>query len=145
MKSINNQNFKFSAFAERNVAMALVINSVYQMYNRLFHEFKGGVQFIFSLIFGPTHVKRWFQFKKFVSFHLDPRNEERGFIGLGSPFPVLAVVAAYVYFVKVLGPKIMKNRDPFDLTRVIYVYNFIQILLNLYIGCVVRFFGKQLF
>ncbi|KAG4065901.1 hypothetical protein HA402_012579 [Bradysia odoriphaga] len=66
----------------------------------------------------------------------DPRNDEHGFIGVGSPFPVLAIIAGYVYFVKVLGPKIMANRQPFDLTKVIYVYNLFQVLLNLYIGTV---------
>lgn len=68
---------------------------------------------------------------------IDPRNDEQGFIGLGSPFPVLGVIACYVYFVKILGPKIMENRKPYDLSKVIYVYNIFQVFLNLYIGSVV--------
>ncbi|XP_037028075.1 elongation of very long chain fatty acids protein 7-like isoform X1 [Bradysia coprophila] len=71
-----------------------------------------------------------------MAVKLDPRNDEHGFIGVGSPFPVLAIIACYVYFVKVLGPKIMANRQPFDLTKVIYVYNLFQVLFNLYIGTV---------
>lgn len=64
----------------------------------------------------------------------DPRNEEHGFYLVGSPFPVAAIVIAYVYFVKVLGPKIMENRQPYDLTKVIYIYNLFQVISNIYIG-----------
>lgn len=77
-------------------------------------------------------------------FFIDPRNDEHGFIGLGSPFPVLIVIACYVYFVKILGPKLMENRKPYDLTKVIYIYNIFQVFLNLYIGSVVsinKYFG----
>lgn len=31
----------------------------------------------------------------------------------------------------------MKNREPYDLTKVIYIYNVFQVFLNLYIGTVV--------
>lgn len=99
------------------------------MYNRLFYEFKGGNSL-------PANWSISFRCSK-IDELLDPRNDEHGFIGLGSPFPVLGVVACYVYFVKVLGPKMMENRKPYDLTKVIYVYNIFQIFLNLYIGCVV--------
>ncbi|XP_031826836.1 very long chain fatty acid elongase AAEL008004 [Nomia melanderi] len=52
---------------------------------------------------------------------------------LSSPFPTLAIVLSYVYFVKVWGPKWMENRKPFDLRRVIIVYNLVQVIFSIWI------------
>ncbi|KAK8777501.1 hypothetical protein V5799_029156 [Amblyomma americanum] len=41
----------------------------------------------------------------------------------GSPLPVAVITAAYVYFVKVAGPRWMSKRKPFDLKACILVYN----------------------
>ncbi|XP_016959886.1 elongation of very long chain fatty acids protein F [Drosophila biarmipes] len=49
---------------------------------------------------------------------------------LGGHKPVLMILAAYLLFVKVVGPKIMKKRRPFDLRGPIKVYNIMQILYN---------------
>lgn len=48
----------------------------------------------------------------------------------GGPWTVLGVIAAYVYFVKVLGPEIMANRKPFSLKPVIFSYNVFMVLIN---------------
>ncbi|XP_052847657.1 elongation of very long chain fatty acids protein F-like [Drosophila gunungcola] len=50
---------------------------------------------------------------------------------LGSHRPVLMILATYLVFIKVLGPKIMQNRKPFDLRGVIKAYNIMQILYNI--------------
>ncbi|XP_076277733.1 very long chain fatty acid elongase AAEL008004 [Lasioglossum baleicum] len=49
---------------------------------------------------------------------------------MSSPFPTLAIVLCYVYFVKVLGPKLMENRKPFDLRRVMIFYNLFQVIFS---------------
>ncbi|RWS29673.1 elongation of very long chain fatty acids protein-like isoform X2 [Leptotrombidium deliense] len=41
----------------------------------------------------------------------------------GGPWKVLAITALFVYFVKVIGPWLMKNREPFDLRSVILLHN----------------------
>lgn len=45
-----------------------------------------------------------------------------------SPVPVLSIIAAYLYFVKSLGPKLMKKREPFNLRKVMLVYNAVQVV-----------------
>lgn len=46
------------------------------------------------------------------------------------PFPTLAICLFYAYFVKVLGPKLMENRKPFNLRRVMIWYNFFQVIFS---------------
>jgi hypothetical protein len=45
---------------------------------------------------------------------------------------ILSIISQY------LGPKLMANREPFELQKIIIAYNFFQILLNLklfYLAC----------
>lgn len=49
---------------------------------------------------------------------------------MSSPFPTLAICLFYAYFVKVLGPKLMENRKPFDLRRVMLWYNLFQVIFS---------------
>jgi len=58
----------------------------------------------------------------------DPRVND--WILMSGPFPTLSICLFYVYFVKVLGPKLMENRKPFDLKRVMMCYNFFQIIFS---------------
>lgn len=46
---------------------------------------------------------------------------------MGSPVPLIVIFTFYFCFLSI-GPKIMKNRQPFDLTKVIRVYNIIQVI-----------------
>ncbi|PNF22828.1 hypothetical protein B7P43_G02162 [Cryptotermes secundus] len=48
---------------------------------------------------------------------------------MGSPWPVLFIGISYLYFVKSLGPCLMKNRPAFNLDRTIRMYNLVQIIL----------------
>ncbi|XP_013782145.2 elongation of very long chain fatty acids protein AAEL008004-like [Limulus polyphemus] len=71
----------------------------------------------------------------------DPRTSSWPLIG--SPFPMISIIASYVYFVKVFGPAWMKNKKPFSIERVIILYNIIQVILSafffLYGGSVTYF------
>lgn len=50
-----------------------------------------------------------------------------------SPFPGVAMIVAYIYFVKVAGPQFMQKRKPYDLRNFMALYNFVLVLGNLYI------------
>ncbi|XP_055914039.1 elongation of very long chain fatty acids protein AAEL008004-like [Eupeodes corollae] len=63
--------------------------------------------------------------------HKDPRVE--GFFLLGSPFPMYLMIILYLAFVLKWGPKWMENRKPYDLKNVIRVYNFLQVVSNLWL------------
>ncbi|XP_066993702.2 very long chain fatty acid elongase AAEL008004 [Anabrus simplex] len=61
----------------------------------------------------------------------DPRTNNLFLIP--SPFPGLALVASYVYITKFLGPRLMMDRKPFELKKIIQLYNVVQIIANVYI------------
>nr|CAD7423251.1 unnamed protein product [Timema monikensis] len=63
--------------------------------------------------------------------HLDPRVNQWSM--MTSPFPTLAICLAYAYFAKVLGPRLMENRKPFNLRNVLIVYNFLQTIFSSWI------------
>lgn len=50
----------------------------------------------------------------------------------GGPWKVCMISAAYVYFVKILGPYLMKGRKPFDLRSLMLLHNSFLIGVN---GC----------
>nr|CAD7395005.1 unnamed protein product [Timema cristinae] len=51
---------------------------------------------------------------------------------VGSAVPVLIICMSYIYLVLYLGPKLMRNRSPFDLSTIIMVFNAIQIVHNVW-------------
>lgn len=61
----------------------------------------------------------------------DPRTNDWPLIK--SPFPTLTILAAYLYFVRSWGPRYMANRKPYKLENVLLVYNFIQVLVSVFI------------
>jgi hypothetical protein len=58
----------------------------------------------------------------------DPRVKD--WLLMSSPFPTIAISLSYVYCVKVLGPRMMANRKPMNLQRVLIFYNIFQVLFN---------------
>lgn len=52
---------------------------------------------------------------------------------MSSPLPTLGICLFYAYFSKVLGPKLMENRKPFDLRRTLIIYNFVQTVFSAWI------------
>ncbi|XP_052129079.1 elongation of very long chain fatty acids protein 7-like isoform X1 [Frankliniella occidentalis] len=61
---------------------------------------------------GNPHIKDWFL--------------------MSSPFPTLAIMGIYLWFVKDYGPKLMQNRPAYDLKRTMQIYNLIQVFLSGY-------------
>lgn len=53
---------------------------------------------------------------------------------MDKPWFMLQLMTAYFLFVKVIGKKMMENRKPYNLTKIINLYNIAQIVLNLYCG-----------
>lgn len=52
---------------------------------------------------------------------------------LSSPFPTLFICLFYAYFAKTLGPRLMENRKPFQLRKLLIVYNAIQTAFSAWI------------
>jgi len=61
----------------------------------------------------------------------DPRTTN--WLLMSSPFPTVAFCLMYVYVVKVIGPKLMENRKPFQLKGVMLVYNFVQVVFSFWL------------
>lgn len=63
----------------------------------------------------------------------DPRTTD--LIILNPPWLPIVLVGAYLYFVLNLGPKLMKDRKPFNIRTLLLVYNVLQVVANLYMAC----------
>lgn len=61
----------------------------------------------------------------------DPRVKD--WFLMSSPFPTLLICLSYAYSMKVLGPKLMENRKPFELKKIIIVYNALQVIFSTWI------------
>jgi elongation of very long chain fatty acids protein 7 len=49
---------------------------------------------------------------------------------MDQPMTILAICAGYVALVKLIGPKLMENRKPFELNRLMMLYNVAQVCFN---------------
>ncbi|MBN3291198.1 ELOV7 protein, partial [Polypterus senegalus] len=67
---------------------------------------------------------------------------------MSSPLPQTLIIGTYIYFVTSLGPKLMENRKPFDLRRVMIFYNFSIVIFSVYMSyemawtCWLYYFSK---
>ncbi|XP_050342697.1 elongation of very long chain fatty acids protein 7-like [Nymphalis io] len=52
---------------------------------------------------------------------------------VANPLKVISIVSFYFYFCTRLGPRFMKDRDPYDVSSLMIVYNVLQILLSTYL------------
>ncbi|XP_053949354.1 elongation of very long chain fatty acids protein AAEL008004-like [Anastrepha ludens] len=52
---------------------------------------------------------------------------------LGPPWSMFAIIAIYLFIVKLWGPKLMESRRPFNVMPIIRIHNLIQVALNVYI------------
>jgi hypothetical protein len=57
---------------------------------------------------------------------------------MGSIWHAVAIVSLYLYFVKHLGPNLMKNRPALKLDGIMKAYNILQIIMNTYMLVYVR-------
>ncbi|XP_026751476.1 elongation of very long chain fatty acids protein AAEL008004-like [Galleria mellonella] len=64
----------------------------------------------------------------FMDKNGDPRTNP--WFLMSSPFPTLIICLSYVYLVKVLGPRIMANRKPYELKNILIFYNFCQVIFS---------------
>ena len=62
---------------------------------------------------------------------------------MNSFLPTLFMCTAYVYFVKSLGPKMMKDRAAYQLKSLIIVYNAVQVIASGWIVYKVMNFTQQ--
>uniref|UniRef100_A0A8D9BTW9 Elongation of very long chain fatty acids protein n=1 Tax=Cacopsylla melanoneura TaxID=428564 RepID=A0A8D9BTW9_9HEMI len=76
----------------------------------------------------------------------DPRVNE--WFLMSGPLPTICICLTYAFIVKIVGPKLMENRKPFQLRKTLIVYNFIQVLFSSWLfyevarGCWWYFFSK---
>ncbi|XP_037943318.1 elongation of very long chain fatty acids protein-like [Teleopsis dalmanni] len=77
----------------------------------------------------PEYITSFYEgWRDLMDNKSDPRT--RNWPLMSSPFPTIAISLTYAYFVKVLGPKLMENRKPFQLRKVLIVYNFAQVIFS---------------
>ena len=57
---------------------------------------------------------------------------------MGSPGPVILILAAYLLFVLKIGPKMMENRPAFELKTLMIAYNAFQVVFSVYLASTVR-------
>ncbi|XP_058818387.1 elongation of very long chain fatty acids protein AAEL008004-like [Topomyia yanbarensis] len=68
------------------------------------------------------------EYHRYMTEYRDTRSVELPLVG--SPWPVITIVAVYLYIVLKAGPKYMEHRKAFDLKEVIRVYNAVQVIAN---------------
>ncbi|KAF7407168.1 hypothetical protein HZH66_001705 [Vespula vulgaris] len=61
----------------------------------------------------------------------DPRTKD--WFLISGPGPILTILITYLYFSLSAGPKYMRDKKPYNLKNTLIVYNFIQVLLSIYI------------
>jgi hypothetical protein len=82
-------------------------------------------------------VQHCHSFDVIFSLVSDPRTAKWPL--MSSPFPTLAICLGYVYIVKALGPRVMENRKPMDLRKVLVYYNLFQVLFSIWLFLEVSF------
>ncbi|CAN7941953.1 unnamed protein product [Ixodes hexagonus] len=60
----------------------------------------------------------------------DPRTKD--WETLKNPSYIVLLIGSYLYMAKVWGPQFMKNRKPYNVKRIIMVYNLFQVVANAY-------------
>jgi len=64
-------------------------------------------------------------------FFSDPRT--RDWFLIPSPISGASIIIGYLYFVLSWGPKYMEHRKPYQLKNTLVVYNFLQILISIWL------------
>lgn len=52
---------------------------------------------------------------------------------MSSPLPTMAMCLTYAFIVKILGPRLMRDRKPFQLRKTLIVYNLLQVIFSSWI------------
>ena len=77
------------------------------------------------------------QYSLIMEDRADPR--VRDWLLMSSPAPTLLICLAYLLVVRVLGPTLMRHREPYSLKYPMLAYNLFQVLFNGWI-----FLGEQI-
>lgn len=78
----------------------------------------------------------------------DQRIHSRYPLMSGGPLPVILLLIGYLYFVRILGPKMMKSRQPYDILWTIRLYNITMASVSFYLfyrGTILTKFGSSYF
>lgn len=67
-------------------------------------------------------------FYDLIDTYGDERTKDR--FMMDRPLTIITICFGYVVFVKYIGPKFMEGRKPFELNRIMMVYNFAQVIFN---------------
>lgn len=90
----------------------------------------------------PSNLS-WFHFQRSLIhtlfFQTDSRVEEWPMVK--SPLPTLGLCLSYVVFVKVIGPRLMKNREPFNIRWLMITYNLVMVAVSTYIFWMLGIYG----
>ncbi|XP_025204863.1 elongation of very long chain fatty acids protein 7-like [Melanaphis sacchari] len=79
-----------------------------------------------SVLFsGIQKVTEW------VEQNTDPDVKDLWF--MGSIWPITIVVILYLYFVLKFGPEFMKYRNPYNIDRIVMIYDAVQVLYSFYL------------
>jgi hypothetical protein len=95
------------------------------------------LRYVISVVREIFHVQHCLHFDDIFSLVSDPRTAKWPL--MSSPFPTLAICLSYIYVVKVLGPRLMENRKPMELRKVLVYYNLFQVLFSIWLFLEVSF------
>lgn len=70
---------------------------------------------------------------KLIAFPISTDPRTQNWFLISSPGPILAIILTYLYFSVSAGPKMMRDRKPYTLRNTLIAYNFIQVLLSIYL------------
>ena len=73
----------------------------------------------------------WFRKRFKVINFSDPRTKD--WFLVTSPGPIIMIVVSYIYFSTSAGPRYMRDKKPYTLRNTLIIYNFIQVLLSIYL------------
>jgi elongation of very long chain fatty acids protein 7 len=68
------------------------------------------------------------RFYELVDTYGDERTKDK--FMMDQPLTILMICAGYVAVVKVIGPKLMENRKPYELNKLMMLYNVGQVVFN---------------
>ncbi|KAI1289539.1 Elongation of very long chain fatty acids protein 1 [Halotydeus destructor] len=104
---------------------------------------------VYRITMSPSGIlSPFYQSVRYVYYDMwnqlgDPRVQHYPLMD-GGPWSTIALMLGYLYFVKVSGPKMMKERKPYELKGPLFCYNVALIALNsyfFYMGCTLTNFG----
>lgn len=114
--------------------MALVLRGMVRSFQAFYQLGEGMITLKMGKMFGKASI----ELMGFVS--VLPADENGTVPLILQPQLYLAVFLVYLWVVKDIGPRLMKDREPFNLRSVLLTYNAMQVAFNTYIWVLVSYF-----